>query len=170
MVMKKVLILLVSIVCVWNTYAQDVDSLQVQQPITLDSLAVQVGKMQHDLSYLQCEYELLKMEKYIQTLANEVNIKTNGLIIDVYHSRYDRELYSTFVESYDTYSAYYDSLKEKFNSTTRYVVYKVLSSDFSDTEVEVLDAYIESIKRSFSSAEAALRYFDVAIKAYKDKR
>lgn len=168
--MKKVLIFLVSVVCVWNTYAQDVDSVQVQQPITLDSLAVQVEQLKHDLSYLQCEYELLKMEKYIQTLANEVNIKTNGVLIDVYHMRYDRELYLSFDESYDTYSAYYDSLKEKFNSTTRYVVYKVLSSNFSDTEVEVLDAYIESIKRSFSTAEAALKYYDVAIKAFKDKR
>ena len=65
--MKKVLILLVSIVCVWNTYAQDVDSVQVQQPITLDSLAVQVGKMQHDLNYLQCEYELLKMRIVMST-------------------------------------------------------------------------------------------------------
>lgn len=154
----------------WSAYAQDVDSVQVQQPITLDSLAVQVEQLKHDLNYLQCEYELLKMEKYIQTLANEVNIKTNGVLIDVYNMRYDRELYSAFVESYDTYSAYYDSLKEKFNSTTRYVVYKVLSSNFSDTEVELLDAYIESIKRSFSTAEAALSYFDVAIKAYKNKR
>lgn len=154
----------------WSAYAQDVDSVQVQQPITLDSLAVQVGKMQHDLNYLQCEYELLKMEKYIQSLGNEVNIKANGVLIDVYNMRYDRELYNAFVESYDTYSAYYDSLIEKFASTKKYVIYKVLTSDFNDTEIEVLDAYIESINHSFSTAEAALRYFDVAIKAYKDKR
>ena len=162
--------LLVSFVCVWHAYAQDVDSVQVQQPITLDSLAVQVEQLKHDLNYLQCEYELLKMENYIESLGKDVNIKTNGALIDVYNMRYDRELYKAFVESYDTYSAYYDSLKEKFNSTTRYVVYKVLSSNFSDTEVEVLESYIESIKRSFSTAEAALNYYDVAIKAYKDKR
>ncbi len=170
MVMKKVLILLVSIVCVWNTYAQDVDSLQVQQPITLDSLAVQVEQLKHDLNYLQCEYELLKMEKYIQTLGNEVNIKTNGVLIDVYHMRYDRELYLSFVESYDTYSIYLDSLKEKFDATKRYVLYKVLSSNFIDTEIDLLDAYLESISRSFSTAEAALRYYEVAIKAFKEKR
>ena len=168
--MKKVLILLVSTVCVWNTYAQDVDSVQVQQPITIDSLAVQVEQLKHDLNYLQCEYELLKMEKYIQTLGNEVNIKTNGVLIDVYNMRYDRELYNAFVESYDTFSAYYDSLIEKFASTKKYVIYKVFTSDFNDTEIEVLDAYIESINHSFSTAEAALKYYDTAIRAFKNKR
>lgn len=168
--MKKVLLLIVFFFGAWSAYAQDVDSVQVQQPITLDSLAVQVEQLKHDLNYLQCEYELLKMEKYIQSLGNEVNIKTNGVLIDVYNMRYDRELYNAFVESYDTYSAYYDSLIEKFTSTKKFVLYKVFTSNFNDTEIEVLDAYIESINHSFSTAEAAIRYYDTAIRAFKNKR
>lgn len=168
--MKKVLLLIVLFFGAWSTYAQDVDSVQVQQPITLDSLAVQVEQLKHDVSYLQCENELLKIMLKIDNLSQDINIKSNAIYIDVYHVRYDRELYSVFADNYDAYNSYLESLKEGFETAKKFVLYQVFTSNFSDTQIDLLDSYINTINSGFSSAEAALRYYNTGLRAYKDKR
>ncbi len=169
--MKKVLLLIISVISVLSAYAQDVDTLQVQSSSTsIDSLSLKLEKLQHDFDYLSCEHELFKLKMELDALAQDINIKTNGLLIDVYHTRYDKGLYTSFSENYDACCSLFDSLKDRFEHVKTFAVYKVVTSDFSDTEIGVLDSYLDSIQHSIAVIDSGLNYYDAAIQTYKKKR
>ena len=68
-IMKKIFVLMVLCTLSMSVSAQEVDSLQ-SNPISIDSLAVKLEKLQHDYDFLKCDYELNKMQFKLEILAN----------------------------------------------------------------------------------------------------
>lgn len=163
--MKKALLLIVSVLCVLQANAQ------VETPtVTIDSLSVKLAKLQHDYDYLSCDYQLYQMKMDLNGLTQDINIKANALTINLYHGRYERALYTAYSENYDAYCSNYEALKRKLESVQNLIVAKVITSNFTDLELDVIKASLGSIDQGMAVVESGLKYYDVVLQAYRDKR
>ena len=160
--MKKVLILIIAAMSVLNLYAQNAG--QPQSPS--DTLA----KLQHDYNYMSCDYELYKLKIDITDLSQDINIKANGLLIDVYNGRFNQDLYTTHLDNCESYLALFEVLKKRFESVKSLVMVKIAISDFSNEELNVIGMSISSIEKSVAVIDSGLKYYDVILRAYRDKR
>ena len=169
--MKKVLLLIISVLSVIHAYAQNVDSLQPQSAsITIDSLSLKLEKLQNDYNYLSCDFELYRVQMELNKLSQDANIKTNGVLIDIYNSRYDRELYDAYTKNYDSCCALFDSVKDKYEKIKTLVILRMATSDFSDTQHNVLMANFDTINQSVTAVDTALKYYNYVINAYRKNR
>ena len=164
--MKKVLLLIIFAVTSVYASAQDTSS----AAITIDSLSVRLEKLQRDYDYLLCDFELTRMKAELNELSQDANIKSNSLLLDIYHSSYDRDLYSAYSRNYDVYCALFDSQKEKYEHLKTLVTLKAIASSFSDTQLSVLDSAFKSIDKSIASVDSALKYDKLVVDIYRDKR
>ena len=164
--MKKVLLLIIAVVSVTQAYAQ-VDSMKVESPvITVDSLLVRVNKLQHDYNFMSCDYELTKLKYDLSDFTNSTDISANRIVNNFYHGEYDSSLYSASLEEYKAKSLHLDSIKKKIEAVKLLVVSKMLTSDFSDKEHEVLLTSFDVIEKSVKTAENSLSYYDIALQAF----
>lgn len=169
--MKRFLLIIISVLSVLHAYAQDVDSLKAVSTVTtVDSLSLRLDKLQHDYDYLYCNFELYRLKSGLEDLTQDINIKTHDVIINVYHNRYNRELYTSHSNNYDACSALYDSYQATYSHLRTMVILKMVTSNFTETERNVIYSCLDSIIKSFSSVEAALNYYNTAIQTYRNKR
>lgn len=169
--MKKALLLIIAVVSVLQAYAQNADSMQAQSAAaTIDSLSLRLEKLQYDYDFMSCDYQLKKLEWGLTNLKQDINIMANEILIRVFNTRYDRSLYTAFIEGYNSNSALFDTIKESFESIKTWVMLKVVSSNFSDTELNVISSDIDIIKHGISAVDTALNHLDICIQGYRDKR
>lgn len=163
--MKKVLLLIVAIVSVLQASAQDSHSVT----IPIDSLTLRLDRLQHDYDYMYCDFELHKLMSDFTVLSHSIDNSSNGVLINVYHSRYNRVLYNAYLDNYNADCENFDSLKEKVESVKGAVLVKIAVSDFSDLELNVLSISFDLIERSITKVERALDYYKTCIDAYRSK-
>jgi CRISPR/Cas system-associated endonuclease Cas3-HD len=165
--MKKGFLFIFLVVSVLHAYAQDVDS---SASITIDDLSLKLEKLQHDYDYLTCDFELYRLKSELDGLSQDANIKANGVLINIYNSQYNRELYTAYTRNYDAYCALFDTLKEKYEHLKTMVMLKIVKSIFSDTQLSVINATFNSIDKSIATVDSALDYYNYVVKAYRDNR
>ena len=164
--MKKVLLLIISVVSVLHVYAQD-DTPQMQ---SADSIALKLAQLQNDYNYMSCEFQLFRMQSELNGLSQDANIKANEVLLNTYNSRYNRDLYSAYLRNYDAYCALFNSQKEKYRHLNTWIMLQIATSDFTDTQLKVISATFDSIDKGIASVDAALDYYDTALQTYKNKR
>lgn len=168
--MKKILLLLVALISALQASAQNVESMQNQSAtVSIDSLSLRLNKLQHDYDFMYCDYELHKLLMDFKDLSNSIHISSNGVVINYYNTKYERALYESYLNNYEAYSFSLKSLKERNEVVRLVVLTKMWSSNFSDTEQNVIKTSLDAIQAAASTAESALNYYDAAIKAYKSK-
>jgi hypothetical protein len=168
--MKKVLLLLVTFVSVIYVSAQEVNSSQSQSaPISIDSLSIKLNEIQHNYDFMYCDYELHKLIMDLKDLAHSIDNSSNGVLINVYNSRYDRRLYNAYVANYDSDCNLFDSLKEKTDTVKATVFVRIMTSEFTEKELNVLTASLDVVSKATMKVESSLNYYNVAIQAYRDK-
>ena len=170
--MKKVLLLLVALVGVLQASAQEVDSMQSQStPISIDSLSVRLDRLQHDFDFLSCDYRLQKLIMDLKDLQHTIGNSSNGVVINVYtNSRYNRNLYNSYLNDYESDRYLFDALKKQSEVVRTAVYVKLLSSDFTDKERDVLTSSLNVVEAAISAVENSLNYYNVAIEAYRDMK
>ena len=166
--MNKLLLLIVFIGSVFNAYADGTSFPQIQTAaVSIDSLSSRLEKLQHDYDYMKCDYEAFKLDKDLNDLAHNINISTNGILINVYNSRYDNDLYTAYSESYTAYCSLFESIKSKMESAKTLVFLKILTSGFTEQEIEVLTTSFNVIDNTVNRVQRALDYYDVVLKVYR---
>ena len=75
----------------------------------VDSLSTKLNTLQHDYDYLYCRHEINQIQSELKYLLNDVNIKSNAILINCYHGRYDSDLYSIYRSGYNSQVDLYDS-------------------------------------------------------------
>ena len=169
--MKKLLLLIVFIGSVLNAYADGTTFPQLQTAaVSIDSLTSRLEKLQHDYDYMYCDYEAYKLNKDLTDLDHSIDIAINGIRIDIYHTRYDKELYEVSLENYSASCVLFESLKGKVESVKTLVFLKILTSGFTDEEITILTTSLNIIDNTVSKVQKALNYYDVVLKAYKKTR
>lgn len=138
-------------------------------PIPIDSLSLRLNKLQHDYDFMYCDYELHKLIMDLKDLAHSIDISSNGVIINVYNSRYDRKLYNAYLSNYNSDCALFDSLKEKIEAVKTAVFVRMMTSVFTDKEQSVLTKSFDVVNKAVMKVDSSLDYYDIVIKAYRDK-
>ena len=95
--MKHILLLFLAAIISMNAAAQNADSLETNIEY-VDSLNAKIEKLQHDLDYLSCNYELNKIITDLSIGKDEVSSNSNAILMNCYHSRFDRRLYRAYQE------------------------------------------------------------------------
>ena len=168
--MKKVLLLFVAIVSVLYASAQDVDSLKRQTAtVSLDSLSLKLNKLQHDYDFMYCEYKLKMLSMDLKDLSLSINNSSDKVVIQCYNCSFDRELFNTYLKLYDAYQELINSLKNRIEVTKMAVLAKIVSSDFSDADHDLLNSFFDYINESVAATENDLQLFYTTLKAYLSK-
>ena len=169
--MKKLLLLIIFIGSVLHAHARSVDSPQVQSAaITIDSLSLRLEKLQHDYDYMYCDYEVYKLQMDLKDLAKSIDISSNSILLNVYNSRYNNDLYEVYLANYTSSCDLFESLKNKIEPVKTLVFLKILMSGFTDKEIDVLTSSFSVIDKSVIKVQNSLDYHDVVLKMYKSKR
>ena len=171
--MRRILLaILIATLGFVNSSAQDADSVQYQPTeISIDSLVVKLNTLQRDYDYLYCNYELKRVALELNDFSNSISISSNSLLISYYNTRFDIDLYTTYLELYKSNVQKLNSLKENIDATKLIVTAKVLTSNFTEEEeIKLIASNFELIDRSISTVNSSLEYFKVVIEAYKSSR
>ena len=163
--MKKILLLIISALFAIQANAQ----VQEESPaITIDSLSTKLVELQHSYDFLYCNYELYQIKTDLEQLSQDIKITNNELTIKICFGQYDRDMYTVYSENYDARYENYDAIKSKFEAVQKLVIIKIVTTNFTESELNVFNACIEVIKSGMKIVEAGLKYYDKLLKIYKD--
>ena len=163
--MKKVLLLIVSVLFAIQANAQT----QEEAPaVTIDSLSTKLTELQHNYDFLYCDYKLYQIRTDLDQLSQNVKINMSELSIVIHHERYDRDLYTAYSDNYDSYCDLYDMYKRNFESLRKLVSIKILTTCFTEPELNLISACIETIESSMEFVESTLRSYHSILNIYRD--
>lgn len=170
--MKKIIILfLVVLVGVSNTTAQVPNSSQSEDlKVQINSLSTMLGTLQHDYDYLYCSHEINLMQLEIKELISNIDIRSNAVLINCYHSRFDIDLYTAYKAYYSSCIELINTMKGKTKSIQEAVALKMLTSSFTNKENEKLVNNCNFLDVSLSKLQGSLDYYKLVIDIYKDLR
>ena len=164
--MKKVLLLIISVLFAIQVNAQT----QEESPaVTIDSLSTKLEELQHNYDFLYCDYKLYQIKTDLGQLSLDIKIKVSELNIDIHHERYYHDFYTLLSENYDSYCNLYDLYKRNFESLRELVIIKTVTTGFTESELNVFNACIETIESTMKVVEEGLKYYDRLLKIYKDE-
>ena len=163
--MKKVLLLIISVLFAIQVNAQTQEE---SSTITIDSLSTKLVELQHSYDFLYCDYSLYQIKTDLEQLSQDIQINNNELIIKISFGQYNHDMYIAYSENYDAKCKSYDATKRKFEVVQKLVTIKIITTGFTEPELNVFNAYIETIESIMEVVEAALKYYDKLIKIYKD--
>lgn len=168
---KVILFFFIALIGVGNITAQTSNSSQTQDlKVSLDSLSTKLSSLQHDYDFLYCSYQLSEVQLSLKDFMNELSIKSNAILIDCYHSRFDIDLYNAYRDNYNACIELYESTKGKAESVTTFVALKIITSNFTEKEIEVLGQGCKFVDDCLRTAQNSLDYYKVVLDVYKDLR
>ena len=171
--MKKILFtILLAFFGVINVNAQEIDFLQIKSDtISIESLAAKLDKLQHDYDYLKLDSELNRMQLKLEILANNIKNYSTDLEIDCYHynGRYMNEICSSSSDNYNVSVKLLNSLKETITQLKAMVAIKIISSNFSEDEINLLNHNCNTLDLGVRLVEKALASYKITIDWFKDK-
>ncbi|MBQ3203889.1 MAG: hypothetical protein IJB39_02785 [Alistipes sp.] len=167
--MRNLLLYLFLFGCVGNVFAQDVSLSQGSESVNVDSLSNRLYILQHNYDYLYCDYQLNRANNDALIFSNTVSIKSNELLINCYVENFDKDLYQGFKKYYDASVEYFDTLKDKIDSTKQIIDEKIDSSNFSSNEKVLLLTQIISLEMTIKQVESSLDYFGVILGIYEKR-
>lgn len=169
--MKKLLLIIATLASALFASAQEKDSLQVQAAtISIDSLSVRLDRLQHDYNFLYCTYKVDKLNMDLKDFFHSIDISSSRVVVNVYHGRYDRDLYNSFLGDYESSCNLLDIMKKHAEVVKTEVLLKIITSDFSEQEHGVLVSGLELIEKAIKKSEYSLNYYKTTIDTYRDKR
>lgn len=134
----------------------------------VDSLSTKLNTLQHDYDYLYCRHEINQLQSELNDLQHDVNIRSNAILISCYHGGYDSGLYSAYRSCYNALVDLYDSVKERIEVGSRGVSLKILSSNFTQNEIDVLMKGCGTLDRCLSTLQSSLDYCEFVLGMYRD--
>ena len=168
--MKKILFTILlaffGVICV---NAQEIDSLQIKSDtISIESLAARLDKLQHDYDYLYCESKLNSLQYELRIFTNSIDISSNSIKVWCFNSKFSIRLYNSYRKDYDANVELLSVLKENVELMQISINLKIIASNFSEKEIEVLKASIENLDNCLDKAENSLRAYAEYLDLYRN--
>ena len=164
--MKKVFLLIISVLFAIQANAQT----QEESPaVTINSLSTKLEELQHNYDFLYCDYQLYQIKTNLDQLSQDIQIINNELTIKICFGQYNRDLYIVYSEDYDAKCENYNAFKRQFEVVQELVTIKTVTTGFTESELNVFNACIETIESAMKVVEKGLKYYDRLLKIYKDE-
>lgn len=169
--MKKIIcFVFVAFIGLLNVTAQDVYSTQSNLKAYVEDLSAKLSKLQHDYDYLYCSHEINLIELELKDLINNIDMRSNAILINCYHSRFNIDLYTAYRDNYNASLELMDTMKERVDGIQAAVALKTLTSNFTDKEIELLMKCSKFLDNCLSKLQGSLDYYKLVIGIYKDMR
>lgn len=163
--MKKLLFLMMMLMGVINTSAQEKKEIQKN-----DSLQYKFEKLQHDYDFLSCEYKLNKIILELNIYINNIKISVNTLSMNLYHGDYDEKIYRMNKELYESCKKNLEE-KEKLTYWTKWNVKQIMEkANFYEMEINVLKSNMNLLDSTLITAKKSLEYYKGVLDFYRDYR
>lgn len=168
---KAILFFFIALIGLGNITAQTSNSLQNQDlKVSINSLSAKLSSLQHDYDYLYCSYLLSEAQLSLKTFMNELSIKSNTVLINCYHGRFDIDLYNAYRDNYNACIELHESTKGKAESVTASVTWKIMTSNFTENEIKILGQSCKLVDDCLRAAQHSLDYYKGVLDLYKDLR
>ena len=148
-----------------NISAQESNESAAQK---IESLQLKLDKLQHEYDYFYCETVLKQIANELSVQSNNINNKSNGILINIYHSSYHPDLYRAYKDNYDADIENLNSKESYINIMKIRISQIIEKSNFTEREIEILDTTYSAVISAFNAAETALNYYKVVLGMYKD--
>ena len=112
---------------------------------------------------------LYRIKTGLERLSQDIQIIKNELTFHLYNGQCDRDVYTFYSENYDSKCKLYDAIKRKFEAVQKLVTIKIVTTGFTESELNVFNACIETIESAMKVVEESLEYYDRLLKIYKDE-
>ncbi len=166
---KLILLFILTLFGMSRVVAQDNNPSQTSDlKAYVDSLSTKLNTLQHDYDYLYCRHEINRLQSELNYLQHDVNIKSNTILISYYHEGYDSGLYSSYRSYYNAQVDLYDTFKERVEGVQRAVRLKILSSNFTQNEIDVLMKGCKFLDSCLSTLQSSLDYCEFVLGMYRD--
>lgn len=163
--MKKVLLLIISVLFAIQANAQTQEE---SSAVTIDSLSTKLAKLQHNYDFLYCDYKLYQTRTDLNQLSQDIQIINNEFTFHLYNGQCDRDMYTFYSENYNAKCKLYDAIKRNFEVVQELITINIITTGFTESELNVFNAYIEAIESAKKCVELNLSYFDKLLKIYRD--
>ena len=168
---KVILFFFIALISLGNIKAQTSNSLQNQDlKVSIDSLSTKLSSLQHDYDYLYCSYLLSEAQLTLKDFMNELSIKSNAILNNYYHSEFDIDLYNAYSNYYNSCIEFYESTKEKAEYVTTSVAIIIMTSNFTENEINILGQSSNLVDDYLRSAQNSLDYYKGVLDVYQDLR
>ncbi len=158
--------LLLSIAFVLSFFSVQAQSRNTQSE--MHELVQRVDSLQHELSYLQLTYKLSMLIAELKLFANDISTTSIEVQLYIYNRNFDTRLADAYKRNYESSLLLKQSQAEKIESLKNFFIFKVMSSDYSESELNVLKAAYDLIDKAYNSAEASMKTLKVAIDFYSE--
>lgn len=106
--MNKILVTLTFVIFFFSSQAQPQN-----QQIEIHQLIHRVDSLQHELSYLQLNYELNQFKSDLSLFANDISTKSIEVQLYIYNRNFDARLAYAYKSNYESYQLLQKSQAEK---------------------------------------------------------
>jgi hypothetical protein len=166
--MKKLVLVICTLLCANVLFAQENITKEKDLEAVVDSLSAKLKELQHNYDYLYCQYLLDEFKNSQIQESNSISIRTNQLKIDISHGRFNYDLYNAYKKNYNSSIEKLDVSKENAKSIKNLVTLKMITSNFSENELSVLQQGLKLFDYAINSVESALELYDLWIKKYRN--
>ena len=167
--MKKLVLVICTLLCANVLFAQENITKEKDLEAVVDSLSAKLNELQHNYDYLYCQHLLDEFNHSQTQESNSILIRTNQLKIDIYHGRFNYDLYNSYKRNYNAAMEKLDASKGKAESLKKLVTLKMITSNFSENELRVLQQGLKLFDYAINSVESALELYDLYIKEYRNR-
>lgn len=158
--MKKILILIVGMLIMHSQmFGQTPSSIKY----SIDSLSYKVENIQHQYNYLKCDFELYKMQNDFNIMCTEIAGYIDRLLIYKTYNAYDNKMATQNRSLYLAAYKKYETLKKKYDTVTKFIATMVAISNFSESQLNVIEAYLEAINQGMKVTQISLDYYKATI-------
>lgn len=167
--MKKLtLVILLAFMSVISATAQEADSLQIQNnEVIADSVTVnKLNRLQRDFDFLNCHFKVTTLKNELNNFVQDIKISSLETQINCHHSVFNYDLYEAYKKNYNISVSLLESYKDNIASTKMLVSLIMLTSNFTEEEVDILTRTCNMFDRQIASAESALKIYKLVIDMY----
>lgn len=122
-------------------------------------LEEKVAALEKKVEYLELIQEIDKLHTSMVSESNGISITSLELKYDIFGKSLNEEVLSMTEILYLASEANFNSTKSHLESVEYLLSLKLLTSKFSETEIQVLKASMNACKTSFNQLEKSLRLF-----------
>lgn len=149
-------------ICAFGVQAQDTKN-------EIETLALKVDSLEHELSYLQLSYELNSLNADIRILSNELSIKASEIMFDIYTMNIDSRWGDNYRKLFNAYEDRVKSTQRLIEVKESLLFVRAMASTYTEDEMSVLLNTCDAINKGYKVLEISMERLKALIEEYQKR-